>query len=228
MFDFGLGELLLVGIVALIVLGPERLPEAARTAGRLIGKLQRLVSSVKQEFNTQVELEELRKAKQEFEAAAAQVRDSIKEVGTDMQDNLRDISDGLKPWERLPAQRTPADFGVDEGGNPLPDTANTVSDGISYVMPSERSDTSAEILGDDGQTGSAAEPSETDKDRAWREYLTAPSSPAVQTVEVSYIDTAAVETPVPHTTSLRKQAISRKRDLRPKSRAKPKLRVRKS
>ena len=79
MFDFGLGELLLVGIVALIVLGPERLPEAARTAGRLIGKLQRLVSSVKQEFNTQVELEELRKAKQEFEAAAAQVRDSIKE-----------------------------------------------------------------------------------------------------------------------------------------------------
>ena len=228
MFDFGLGELLLVGIVALIVLGPERLPEAARTAGRLIGRLQRFVGSVKQEFNTQVELEELRKAKQEFEAAAAQVRDSIKEVGTDMQDNLRDISDGLKPWERLPAQRTPADFGVDEGGNPLPDTANTVSDGISGVMPSERSDTSAETLGDDVQTGSTAELSETDKDRAWREYLTAPSSPAVQTVEVSYIDTAAVETPVPHTTSLRKQAISRKRDLRPKSRAKPKLRVRKS
>ena len=228
MFDFGLGELLLVGIVALIVLGPERLPEAARTAGRLIGRLQRFVGSVKQEFNTQVELEELRKAKQEFEAAAAQVRDSIKEVGTDMQDNLRDISDGLKPWERLPAQRTPADFGVDEGGNPLTDTANTVSDGISDVMPSERSDTSAETLGDDGQTGSTAEPSETDKDRAWREYLTAPSSPAAQTVEVSYIDTATVETPVPHTTSLRKQAISRKRDLRPKSRAKPKLRVRKS
>ena len=228
MFDFGLGELLLVGIVALIVLGPERLPEAARTAGRLIGRLQRFVGSVKQEFNTQVELEELRKAKQEFEAAAAQVRDSIKEVGTDMQDNLRDISDGLKPWERLPAQRTPADFGVDEGGNPLTDTANTVSDGISDVMPSERADTSAETLGDDGQTSGTAEPSETDKDRAWREYLTAPSSPAAQTVEVSYIDTAAVETSVPHTTSLRKQAISRKRDLRPKSRAKPKLRVRKS
>ena len=227
MFDFGLGELILVGVIALIVLGPERLPEAARTAGRLIGRLQRFVGSVKQEFDTQIELEELRKAKQEFEAAAAQVRDSLKETGTDMEGNLHDISDGLKPWDKLPEQRTPADFGVDEGGNPLPDTANTVSDGISYVMPSERSDTSAEILGDGEQTNSAAEPSETDKDRAWREYLTAPSSPAVQTVEVSYIDTA-VETPVPHTTSLRKQAISRKRDLRPKSRAKPKLRVRKS
>ena len=227
MFDFGLGELILVGVIALIVLGPERLPEAARTAGRLIGRLQRFVGSVKQEFDTQIELEELRKAKQEFEAAAAQVRDSLKETGTDMEGNLHDISDGLKPWDKLPEQRTPADFGVDEGGNPLPDTANTVSDGISDVMPSERSDTSAEILGDDGQTGGTAEPSETDKDRAWREYLTAPSLPAAQTVEVSYIDTA-VETPVPHTTSLRKQAISRKRDLRPKSRAKPKLRVRKS
>ncbi|HEZ3112126.1 TPA: twin-arginine translocase subunit TatB [Neisseria meningitidis] len=227
MFDFGLGELVFVGIIALIVLGPERLPEAARTAGRLIGRLQRFVGSVKQEFDTQIELEELRKAKQEFEAAAAQVRDSLKETGTDMQNNLHDISDGLKPWEKLPEQRTPADFGVDENGNPFPDAANTLSDGISDVMPSERSDTSAETLGNDGQIGGTAEPSETDKDRAWREYLTAPSSPAVQTVEVSYIDTA-VETPVPHTTSLRKQAISRKRDLRPKSRAKPKLRVRKS
>ncbi|HHA3747490.1 TPA: Sec-independent protein translocase protein TatB [Neisseria meningitidis] len=227
MFDFGLGELILVGVIALIVLGPERLPEAARTAGRLIGRLQRFVGSVKQEFDTQIELEELRKAKQEFEAAAAQVRDSLKETDTDMQNSLHDISDGLKPWDKLPEQRTPADFGVDEGGNPLPDAANTVSDGISDVMPSERSDTSAETLGDDGQTGGTAEPSETDKDRAWREYLTAPSLPAAQTVEVSYIDTA-VETPVPHTTSLRKQAISRKRDLRPKSRAKPKLRVRKS
>ncbi|HEZ2067695.1 Sec-independent protein translocase protein TatB [Neisseria meningitidis] len=227
MFDFGLGELVFVSIIALIVLGPERLPETARTAGRLIGRLQRFVGSVKQEFDTQIELEELRKAKQEFEAAAAQVRDSLKETGTDMQNSLHDISDGLKPWEKLPEQRTPADFGVDENGNPLPDAANTLSDGISDVMPSERSDTSAETLGNDGQIGGTAEPSETDKDRAWREYLTAPSSPAVQTVEVSYIDTA-VETPVPHTTSLRKQAISRKRDLRPKSRAKPKLRVRKS
>lgn len=228
MFDFGLGELILAGIVALIVLGPQRLPEAARTAGRLIGRLQRFVGSVKQEFDTQIELEELRKAKQEFEAAAAQVRDSLKETGTDMEGNLHDISDGLKPWDKLPEQRTPADFGVDENGNPLPDADNGGSDGISDLMPSERrSDTSAETPGDDGQNGSAAEPSETDKDRAWREYLTASPPPAAQTVEVSYIDTA-VGNPVPHTTSLHKQAISRKRGLRPKSRAKPKLRVRKS
>lgn len=227
MFDFGLGELVLAGIIALIVLGPQRLPEAARTAGRLIGRLQRFVGSVKHEFDTQIELEELRKAKQEFEAAAAQVRDSLKETGTDMEGNLHDISDGLKPWDKLPEQRTPADFGVDENGNPLPDAANPASDGISDVMPSERSYAFAETLGDDRQTGGTAEPEETVQDRAWREYLTASPPPAAQTVEISYIDTA-VGNPVPHTTSLRKQAISRKRGLRPKHHAKPKLRVRKS
>lgn len=227
MFDFGLGELVLAGIIALIVLGPQRLPEAARTAGRLIGRLQRFVGSVKHEFDTQIELEELRKAKQEFEAAAAQVRDSLKETGTDMEGNLHDISDGLKPWDKLPEQRTPADFGVDKNGNPLPDAANPASDGISDVMPSERSYAFAETLGDDRQTGGTAEPEETVQDRAWREYLTASPPPAAQTVEISYIDTA-VGNPVPHTTSLHKQAISRKRGLRPKSRAKPKLRVRKS
>lgn len=227
MFDFGLGELILAGVIALIVLGPQRLPEAARTAGRLIGRLQRFVGSVKHEFDTQIELEELRKAKQEFEAAAAQVRDSLKETGTDMEGNLHDISDGLKPWDKLPEQRTPADFGVDENGNPLPDAANPVSDGISDVMPSERSYAFAETLGDDRQTGGTTGPEETVQDRAWREYLTASPPPAAQTVEVSYIDTA-VGNPVPHTTSLHKQAISRKRGLRPKSHAKSKLRVRKS
>ena len=95
MFDFGLGELLLVGVVALIVLGPERLPQAARTAGRLVGKLQGFVNNVKQELNTQAELDELRKVKQEFEAAASEFRDGIKDLGDDAQKNLNDISDGI-------------------------------------------------------------------------------------------------------------------------------------
>ena len=223
MFDFGLGELLLVGIVALIVLGPERLPEAARTAGRLIGKLQRLVSSVKQEFNTQVELEELRKAKQEFEAAAAQVRDSLKETGTDMQDNLHDISDGLKPWERLPAQRTPADFGLDEHGNPLPSLSAEVSDDPAVSTSSENAMAQADTTTDAVETDT---PAESEQDRAWREYLTGSAAPVSNAVEVSYIDTSA-DAPVLHITSLKKQAMNRKRDLRPKFHAKPKLRVRK-
>lgn len=218
MFDFGLGELLLVGVVALIVIGPERLPKAARMAGNMVGKLQRLVSSVKQELNTQIELEELRKAKQEFESAASQFKDDLKDIGGNTQNDLNEISDGLKPWERLPEQRTPADFGVDEHGNPLPQT--------------ESAQTEETVFDDNGQP--VAPVSTTvpdadnahDADKAWHDYLTLSARPS-ETPEVSYIETLPAAPAVLHTASLRKQAMSRKRDLRPKYHAKPKLRIRK-
>lgn len=218
MFDFGLGELLLVGVVALIVIGPERLPKAARMAGNMVGKLQRLVSSVKQELNTQIELEELRKAKQEFESAASQFKDDLKDIGGNTQNDLNEISDGLKPWERLPEQRTPADFGVDEHGNPLPQT--------------ESAQTEETVFDDNGQPISpvSATPPDADNaydaDKAWHDYLTLSARPS-ETPEVSYIETLPAAPAVLHTASLRKQAMSRKRDLRPKYHAKPKLRIRK-
>lgn len=216
MFDFGLGELLLVGVVALIVIGPERLPKAARMAGNMVGKLQRLVSSVKQELNTQIELEELRKAKQEFESAASQFKDDLKDIGGDTQNDLNEISDGLKPWERLPEQRTPADFGVDEHGNPLPQT--------------ESAQTEETVFDDNGQPVAPVSPPDADNaydaDKAWHDYLTLSARPS-ETPEVSYIETLPAAPAVLHTASLRKQAMSRKRDLRPKYHAKPKLRIRK-
>ena len=218
MFDFGLGELLLVGVVALIVIGPERLPKAARMAGNMVGKLQRLVSSVKQELNTQIELEELRKAKQEFESAASQFKDDLKDIGGNTQNDLNEISDGLKPWERLPEQRPPADFGVDEHGNPLPQT--------------ESAQTEETVFDDNGQPVApvSATPPDADNaydaDKAWHDYLTLSARPS-ETPEVSYIETLPAAPAVLHTASLRKQAMSRKRDLRPKYHAKPKLRIRK-
>ena len=218
MFDFGLGELLLVGVVALIVIGPERLPKAARMAGNMVGKLQRLVSSVKQELNTQIELEELRKAKQEFESAASQFKDDLKEIGGNTQNDLNEISDGLKPWERLPEQRTPADFGVDEHGNPLPQTENA--------------QTEETVFDDNGQpvapvsTTTPDADNAYDADKAWHDYLTLSARPS-ETPEVSYIETLPAAPAVLHTASLRKQAMNRKRDLRPKYHAKPKLRIRK-
>ncbi|HRM21450.1 MAG TPA: Sec-independent protein translocase protein TatB, partial [Neisseria sp.] len=124
MFDFGFSELLLIGVIALVVLGPERLPKAARMAGQLVGRVQRMVGNVKQELSSQLEMDELRRAKDEFEATAHSVRDEIAGIGAQAQSDLHDISDGLSPdkrpaWERLPEQRTPADFGVDEQGKPL-------------------------------------------------------------------------------------------------------------
>ena len=65
MFDFGFSELMVIGAVALVVLGPERLPLVARTAGEWLGKAQRLVQQVKSDIEREAELSELKKIQQE-------------------------------------------------------------------------------------------------------------------------------------------------------------------
>ncbi|MFM0121820.1 Sec-independent protein translocase protein TatB [Paraburkholderia sp. RL18-101-BIB-B] len=82
MLDLGLTKMALIGVVALVVLGPERLPRVARTAGALFGRAQRYINDVKAEVTREIELDELRRMKSEFEAAATNVETSVK-------DNLR-------------------------------------------------------------------------------------------------------------------------------------------
>ena len=78
MIDFGFEKLALIGAVALIVIGPEKLPRVARTVGTLLGKAQRYVADVKAEVNRSIELEELQKMKSQFETAARDVHDSVR------------------------------------------------------------------------------------------------------------------------------------------------------
>src|SRR5439155_5689455 len=75
--DFGFDKLALIGAVALVVIGPEKLPRVARTVGHLIGKAQRYVADVKAEVNRSIELEELKKMKTQFEDAARNVEQSV-------------------------------------------------------------------------------------------------------------------------------------------------------
>jgi sec-independent protein translocase protein TatB len=78
MIDFGFDKMALIGAVALIVIGPEKLPRVARTVGHLIGKAQRYVADVKAEVNRSIELEELKKMKTQFEDAASDVEKSVR------------------------------------------------------------------------------------------------------------------------------------------------------
>jgi len=80
MFDFSFGELALIGTVALVVLGPERLPKVARTVGEWVGKAQRYVSQVKSDINRELELAELKKLQEEARQAAQSVQSSLHEV----------------------------------------------------------------------------------------------------------------------------------------------------
>jgi sec-independent protein translocase protein TatB len=77
MFDIGFSELLVIGIVALIVIGPEKLPRVARTIGHLAGRLQRYVSDVKADINREIELEELRKMRDSMQQAASDINSSV-------------------------------------------------------------------------------------------------------------------------------------------------------
>lgn len=82
MLDLGITKMALIGVVALVVLGPERLPRVARTAGALFGRAQRYINDVKAEVTREIELDELRRMKTDFEQAA-------RNVETTVHDNLR-------------------------------------------------------------------------------------------------------------------------------------------
>ncbi|BCQ24329.1 Sec-independent protein translocase subunit TatB [Caballeronia sp. NK8] len=77
MLDLGLTKMAVIGVVALVVLGPERLPGVARTAGALFGRAQRYINDVKSEVTREMELDELKKMRTEFETAASNVESSI-------------------------------------------------------------------------------------------------------------------------------------------------------
>jgi len=77
MFDIGFSELMVIGVVALIVIGPERLPRVARTLGHLAGKLQRYVSDVKSDINREIELDELKKMRDSMQQTASSFESSV-------------------------------------------------------------------------------------------------------------------------------------------------------
>ena len=90
MIDLGVSKLALIAVVALVVVGPERLPKVARMAGNLFGRAQRYMADVKSEVNRQMEIEEFKKLREESASALKEVENSInstvQEAGTHLSD----------------------------------------------------------------------------------------------------------------------------------------------
>ena len=99
MFDIGFSELMVIAVVALVVIGPERLPRVARTAGLLLGRLQRYVNDVKADINREMELEELRKFKDEFEKTAQTVQKQVTDEIYKSEDFFKSIAADVTPHE---------------------------------------------------------------------------------------------------------------------------------
>jgi len=77
MFDISFTEMIVIGVVALVVIGPERLPKVARAAGHLLGRAQRYVSDVKSDINREIQLDELKKLRTEIQDSARSVEQSL-------------------------------------------------------------------------------------------------------------------------------------------------------
>jgi len=112
MIDFGFDKLALIGAVALVVIGPEKLPRVARTVGHLIGKAQRYVADVKAEVNRSIELEDLKKMKTQFEDAARNVEQS---VSNEIHSTAADLD---RSWQQATADMTA--LPGESSGSPAP------------------------------------------------------------------------------------------------------------
>ena len=125
MIDFGFDKIALIGAVALIVIGPQKLPRVARTVGHLIGKAQRYVADVKAEVNRSIELEELQKMKSQFESAASDIKNTVQ----------REVNDASQAFDTGWNQAAPGSIeggDVAAGGEPLPPPP------LAYKRPDKR------------------------------------------------------------------------------------------
>src|ERR1700748_1025636 len=85
MFGVDFSEMMIIAVVALIVLGPERLPRVARTVGALLGRMQRYVNDVKADINREIELDELKRMHETVKDAAQTVESSVRETMTKLE-----------------------------------------------------------------------------------------------------------------------------------------------
>ena len=100
MFDIGFSEIVVIGVVALIVIGPERLPKTARTLGLLFGRLQRYVNEVKADISREMELDELRRLKQQVQGAAQELKQSVTSAASDFESGVRSVEQQLNDTAR--------------------------------------------------------------------------------------------------------------------------------
>ena len=140
MFDISFTELMFVGVVALVVIGPEKLPKVARTVGHLVGRAQRYVSDVKGDIQREVELDELRKMKDEMESAAQSMKSSFHQTEAELKKELDSSTEALSSLEHEmkadyePTMNPPAAAESPEEPAALP--AAKAESGLDNVPPS--------------------------------------------------------------------------------------------
>lgn len=139
MFDIGISEIGVIAVIALVVIGPERLPKVARTVGTLLGRAQRYVNDVKAEVNREMELEELKKLQTQMQDAARGIQEQVSSAGAEMQSAVHDMEKQLNEAANpaaaatLPGEPAPEATGAAALTTPL--TAPPPDAGYSATAP---------------------------------------------------------------------------------------------
>lgn len=108
MFDFSLAELMVVMVVALIVIGPERLPKVARTLGHLYGRAQRYVNGVKADIARDMAIDEYKQMQQKIQAEAAALQQSVQQAGQAVDQQVQQLNQAVaEPLHQPPPQVEP-------------------------------------------------------------------------------------------------------------------------
>jgi len=140
MFDIGFSEIVVIAVVALVVIGPERLPKTARTLGHLFGRLQRYVNDVKADINREIELDELRKLRTQVETAASDLKSSVENAARDVESGVRSVESQLNAADadNLPPQDPETARLVEPG--PLPnEPGGELADAAPAELPRQPS-----------------------------------------------------------------------------------------
>ena len=128
MFDIGFSELMLISLVALIVIGPERLPKVARTVGHILGRVQRYVSDVKSDIRREIQLDELKKLKTEMQDSAREFETTLREEVSEVKSSLdRSTADARASIAELEAQLAEARAAADRAAPSSPSGVETAS-----------------------------------------------------------------------------------------------------
>lgn len=155
MFDFGFSELVVIAVVALIVVGPERLPKVARTAGHLLGRLQRYVSDVKSDIQREMQLDELKALQQQVEQQARELESSMRgeaaKIEADVSKTVVEVKAGVtadaapvpvvnrpEPGPAAVSAARPVTHGVEAPVAPAPVSLAPQSDPASASVPGSR------------------------------------------------------------------------------------------
>ena len=143
MFDIAFSEVMIIAVIALIVIGPERLPRVARTLGHLFGRMQRYVNEVKADIQREVELDELRKLKQSVEESARSIEASVTQEIDSARQELNAASNEVRSVEALIRDQPAPDRSGEQQGDVSRPSALSVSDAVGSTSPPSTSDGTA-------------------------------------------------------------------------------------